>query len=578
MKRVLPPLLAAAAFAQDIDTVVFETDRKSYRLLDQIADAEERARLAAVFQTRDPRERLRRAVRFAAGYPASGFLSVAYDIAAKSCIDLRDPACLFDNAARSLRLLPENPLLLISLAEAQRALGQGSAAAENARLGLEYLDRFAPSAGFEPKAWLALEPGLRHAAAIAVGASPPPQPGRSGGKAEYAGTSACAPCHARQHANWKSTGMARMFAPYRPENVAGDFTAPSPEPAIRPRLDNGVHSFDVAGKRYPVHFTIGSKWQQAYATRLASGRIHVFPIQYNRLAGAWVNYWKEIDPPGSTRHRAERFAEFSDATLYQRNCAPCHTSQLRAGAALPEFAEPGVNCEMCHGPSAAHVRERAAGRAVSKPASSPPVDFTRLDAPRYVAICAQCHRQSAVVRQGPRGERNYSGGSPDFVLPARLRPYLEFSRRAFYKDGRFRETTFIVEALERSSCYRKGGAHCGACHTPHPADFPANLKALRFVDEPDRMCSQCHAALTRDLRRHTRHAPESEASRCVACHMPRIANSVGFAARSHQIDDIPDAEMTARFGAAESPNACLDCHAARGIAWVAAELKRWRAP
>ena len=30
--------------------------------------------------------------------------------------------------------------------------------------------------------------------------------------------------------------------------------------------------------------------------------------------------------------------------------------------------------------------------------------------------------------------------------------------------------------------------------------------------------------------------------------MPRIAEALLFKARSHQIDDIPDAEMTARFG------------------------------
>jgi hypothetical protein len=41
-----------------------------------------------------------------------------------------------------------------------------------------------------------------------------------------------------------------------------------------------------------------------------------------------------------------------------------------------------------------------------------------------------------------------------------------------------------------------------------------------------------------------------------------------FASRSHQIDEIPDAEMTSRFGKSDSPNACLDCHANRDIAWL----------
>jgi hypothetical protein len=44
---------------------------------------------------------------------------------------------------------------------------------------------------------------------------------------------------------------------------------------------------------------------------------------------------------------------------------------------------------------------------------------------------------------------------------------------------------------------------------------------------------------------------------------------------THQIDDIPDAEMTARFGQKESPNACLVCHTDKDIAWLRQELNKW---
>jgi hypothetical protein len=46
-----------------------------------------------------------------------------------------------------------------------------------------------------------------------------------------------------------------------------------------------------------------------------------------------------------------------------------------------------------------------------------------------------------------------------------------------------------------------------------------------------------------------------------------------FPARTHEIDDIPDAEMAARFGPDGSPNACLSCHRDRDIAWLQRELK-----
>jgi hypothetical protein len=58
--------------------------------------------------------------------------------------------------------------------------------------------------------------------------------------------------------------------------------------------------------------------------------------------------------------------------------------------------------------------------------------------------------------------------------------------------------------------------------------------------------------------------------------MPRIMEAVLFQARSHEIDDIPDAEMTARFGNADSPNACAGCHADRDAEWLRGSLAAFR--
>lgn len=86
------------------------------------------------------------------------------------------------------------------------------------------------------------------------------------------------------------------------------------------------------------------------------------------------------------------------------------------------------------------------------------------------------------------------------------------------------------------------------------------------------MCVQCHKYLGERPERHTRHAANTEASRCVSCHMPRIMEALLFQARTHEIDDIPDAEMTGRFGNTNSPNACLSCHQDRDNAWLRAAI------
>jgi predicted CXXCH cytochrome family protein len=409
---------------------------------------------------------------------------------------------------------------------------------------------------------------------------------------EYAGSQVCRSCHASQHLAWEQTGMARMLRPYQPENVIGEFRKDTQfqgeagRPVARMWMEKDRRYFAIKGpgtewQSYPVDYTIGSKWQQAYATRLANGEIHVLPLQYNRLEKIWLNYWKLIDPPGSARTDIAGFHRMSRGTNYQINCAPCHTSQLRSkrgGGLKPpdlEFREPGINCEMCHGPSAMHVTAMSAGKAYDKQPIDPPVDFHTLDHRKYVEICAQCHAQSAMRDSAFEGEWNYSTEGMSFVRTYPSRPFVEFSRRAFYKDGRFRETTFIAEALMRSACYRRGQAHCGNCHDAHPADAASNPTSLKYRDQPDRMCLQCHAGYAARIEAHTHHVRTSEGSRCLNCHMPRIMNSVLFLARTHQIDDIPRADMTLRFGQQESPNACLLCHGEKDGQWVLERLSAW---
>ncbi len=50
-------------------------------------------------------------------------------------------------------------------------------------------------------------------------------------------------------------------------------------------------------------------------------------------------------------------------------------------------------------------------------------------------------------------------------------------------------------------------------------------------------------------------------------------NALMSRARSHRIDDIPNAKMTVQFGQEQSPNACLMCHGDKGMEWLDRQLK-----
>lgn len=708
---------ALAGFAQDLDSNVTSGTRNPGKLSDQIADPAERAAFIALYQTTNSKRMLAEAQTFLQQFPQSAFLAQVFEIAARSSFDQSEYKEGLEYARQSLALLPENPLLLVAVADTQAGQSEDNAAVASARDALLYFDRFvrpvsvsehdwpevkrkqqstayfvigrvalrqslqqpsgpvrrnfladsvtsllqahtlnpadeevtyllgvaeltagdpAPAAAnfasvynqggaYAAKALAALQQMyqsipvnakttfdgfLKEAATGKKTLLPTPPAAAAPQLSDYAGSAACKLCHAGIYQNWSESGMARMLRPYQPENVMGDFqknnqyytggdieylhgklsnTAPSdPKLFARMEVRDGHHYFDIKQSdgqwhSYPVDYTIGSKWQQAYATKLPNGQIHVFPIQYNSLTGKWLNYWKSLDGPGTERSDPYNFENLDESTSYQAKCAICHTSQLRnnSGGGLEaghlEFREPGIGCEMCHGPAALHVASITNGTAYDKRPLDPPVDFRKISNRDFVAICAQCHMQSALRDSGPHGELNYSRTGTFFRQNLSL-PFGEFTRKGFYKDGRFGQSTFIVEALERSKCFRKGAVSCGTCHDPHGEHFSTNQTSLKFKDQPDQMCVGCHTRFADrpTAAAHSHHAPNSEGSRCISCHMPPIMDALAFGARTHQIDDIPNAEMTLRFGQQDSPNACLLCHTNKTAQWAQTELLSWK--
>jgi len=705
---------------QDIDTLITSQTPRRSSVLDEAQSPAERRAILALYKEKDAPTRARLAEAFIKNFPKSGFLAEAYQIAAKWEIQVGDYGDALHDAALSLRLYPENELLLVSIADVQAQQGLYSQAETNALSASDDLQRFVRPASVSSQQWKSLEPQLeatcsfilgRARMALAIGSNSaeakrsglkvalsdlaraaalnprddevqylaglaevasgntqsaaehfarayrlkgplaskaagqlrtlysvsfrasrpifesylqsipdPPVATEQGASAQvadhdgqlpgYAGSEACKQCHAEICQSWAHTGMSKMFRPYDPANVIGDFThhltydvGESIEwsngrltvippkikvPFARMIAEHGRNFFmirDTHGgwHKYRVDYTIGSKWEQGYATRLPNGEVHVMPIQYNRNQKKWVDFWQIADPPGSPRADVTEWLKMSPLTSYQANCAVCHTSQLRnvkGGGFEPqglEFREPGIDCEMCHGPSQRHVVAMLKAQPYVKRPVDPPVDFTKITAQQFMAICSQCHMQSAVRSPGPDGELNYSREGV-FFMHYKSRPYDEFSRKGFYKDGRFRQTSFIVESVLRTKCYKKGEVTCGSCHDPHPTDAESNPVSLKFRNHPDEMCLQCHSEYREKaaLVRHTHHAYYSVGSRCASCHMPRIVDALLFEARSHEFDQIPSAAMTLRFGQNDSPNACLLCHQDKEAIWVKQQQTAWR--
>jgi predicted CXXCH cytochrome family protein len=115
---------------------------------------------------------------------------------------------------------------------------------------------------------------------------------------------------------------------------------------------------------------------------------------------------------------------------------------------------------------------------------------------------------------------------------------------------------------------------CFDCHDVHSNANVANLKL-----PGNALCLSCHAAgkdnpagLKGTVAEHTHHAEGSAGSECVACHMPKIEQTIkdGFV-HAHTFRFITPG-LTESSGV---PNPCTSCHAGKSTAWAKEELRGW---
>jgi predicted CXXCH cytochrome family protein len=118
------------------------------------------------------------------------------------------------------------------------------------------------------------------------------------------------------------------------------------------------------------------------------------------------------------------------------------------------------------------------------------------------------------------------------------------------------------------------GVSCYSCHDSHGSQHSGLLRKPAEV-----LCLDCHGAgsvngpHTVTLEAHTHHKPDSAGSRCVACHMPKIAQTIGDEnVSSHTFRFISPAKTDLL----KIPNACNNCHKDKTTTWTSDVLKGWK--
>jgi predicted CXXCH cytochrome family protein len=376
------------------------------------------------------------------------------------------------------------------------------------------------------------------------GEEPSPPPGVA---PAFVGSDACQSCHQDLYARWKTTLMANVLQDprRRPEAMLADFATPHPLLTFSPR---------------EVVFTYGSKWKQRYFTQIGDDYF-VFPAQWDVKNRTWRPYFPKVD--------TEWWATHYPADPMQRPTGPlcdgCHAVNYDVKTRM--VTEWNVGCEKCHG---------AGGRHVEDPVAKTIVNPAKLDHVRADDVCIQCHSQGQ-PRTNPI-EGRYFDWPVGYQPGDRLSDVWNFEEHhlgketfQYWPDGSARKNRMQGNDYVQSLMYLKG-VRCYACHDAHGTEYEADL-----WQPGNAVCLTCHQPQLQPGPRgtvayHTRHAEDSEASQCVACHMPPIARTIGNVnVRSHTFKFISPT-MTARYGI---PNPCTTCHTDRSLEWASEELKKW---
>jgi tetratricopeptide (TPR) repeat protein len=260
----------------------------------------------------------------------------------------------------------------------------------------------------------------------------------------------------------------------------------------RHQLDAQGNQINIIEKN--IHLGIGSgNHAITYVNRTRLGSLLELPVSW------YAEQKSHAMSPGYDRpDHLDMRREISPACLF------CHAAYPRPGVTQPR----SIDCERCHGSSAAHLQKPQRG-TILNPA--------RLAPKARLEVCLQCHLETVSqgipdsFRQPKRDPFSYRPGEP-------LSSYKLYFDRADSPQPRF-EVNHAGYRLMHSKCYTesKGQMTCTTCHDPHTA-------------QARNTCGSCHS---------TGHS--KAATNCTGCHMPkrRTNDAIHVAMTDHWIQRNP---------------------------------------
>lgn len=366
------------------------------------------------------------------------------------------------------------------------------------------------------------------------------------------GAQVCQGCHAVEYAQWQNSHHALAMQPADESTVLAQFPQEIDGLSLS-RQGDGFFVTDQAAvddqgraQTFAITHTFGVEPLQQYLADTGQGQLQTLRASWDSRPGEaggqrwFLQYPDEVIPPGDVLHW------MGYAQNWNSMCADCHTVGFKKNYDPASqrydssFAEMGVSCEACHGPGSDHVSDPLqplpAQNLLSSPATQP-------------EVCAPCHARRAQIAEG------YTAGAPllDYYVPQLLNPPL------YHADGQIDDEVYVYGSFVSSRMHQQG-VTCSDCHQPHSAE----LKVAG-----DGLCLQCHgpggnprfASLKQGVdytsSAHHLHEPDSDAARCVTCHMP-TKTYMGVDVRHDHSLRVPQLKLALDYGV---PSPCAACHA-----------------
>jgi predicted CXXCH cytochrome family protein len=452
---------------------------------------------------------------------------------------------------------------------------------------------------------------------------------------DYAGSNACARCHASETAAWQRSPMHNMTREAKLADIKGPFDGTTfhlrddtakLESAGADRFMT-LRSTRFGDATYRVTRVIGGHHREDYAgVPVAAVREgapalgdsteeHVLPVSF--MLDSRALRYKGYSVMVKERDGLKAGAVWNQTCIFCHNTVPYLSTVLGAlagsGGYQGEVVDPLLPPELR---ASYVVKDRGAmsrtleaemhrlGAGNAKPTLKDAVSLTRsrFRANHFVEVgigCESCHLGAAEHVKDPITRPSFEPASDAFAVRMPRGP-TEHPRKPRTETlnrvcARCHQVLFSGYDPTWEGGSRKrapGGSHinsgeardmmlgacaseltCVGCHDPHAPDGTATLRALEPAKE-DALCTRCHGSLaTPDaLRAHSHHDPAREGGRCLSCHMPRKNMALdGTLSRYHRIGSPTDVQKVLR----DRPVECALCHADKDVGSLVSTMERW---